>query len=121
MATLSVTDLTEGGATTLVGQSVTVTQDVMPNTPGRTFLEVWNGNAGGTLGVTVVAQTTAAQKGGFGNVTKSNASVQIAASGRAIVGPFAQAFNNSSGMVTVQYSATPSVSARGFNMPLPTE
>lgn len=54
---------------------------------GRTFLHVKNGDASPHTATVAAVQGTT-RKPGFGELTKGNASVQVAAGGEAFLGPF---------------------------------
>ena len=119
MGVLGQGDLVEGSADTVAYTAVSAS-DTFINTPGRTFLAV-NNASGGNCTVGSAAAVEATTKPGFGNLTKGAVAAVCPTGRTSIVGPFAQAYNNSSGLVTVTFSATSSVTARAFNMPNPAD
>ena len=107
MAELTVQQITEsGGAATYV--AATADGDVADNN-GNLFLHIKNGG-GSEITVTITAQTTSVESGAYGELTKANASVAIAASGEAFIGGFAPAaFNDGDSEIAITYSAVTSV------------
>lgn len=85
--------------------------DSFPNPRGNAFLYVKNGS-GGSINVTLVAQSTSRPAdGSFPAMTLSNNVVAVANGAEKIIGPIPSAFNDGNGNVTVQYSGTTSVTA----------
>lgn len=81
----------------------------------RTFLHVKNGG-GGSINVTVTAQKTSAKVPGVGVITISNQVIAVANASEKVIGPFSDAFTDSSGNVVVSYSGTTSVTAGAFRL-----
>ena len=114
MAELTIQQITEAGG------SVTYTAansggDTADN-GGGTFLHIKNGG-GSEITVTITAQTTSVDSSIYGDLTKANASIAIAASGEAFIGPFKQsAFNNANGEIAITYSAVTSVTIAALYM-----
>ena len=109
MANYSAQKTTHAGVTSnMVAVSAT---DTFAN-DGKTVLEVKNGSAS-SITVTVVSQQQCNQ--GFTH----NVSVAVAAGAQSLIGPFnTTRFNDpSTGLVTVQYSATASVTAGLYSIP----
>lgn len=107
MAELILQDVDSGGAQ-LTLESAASGGDTIDNTSGNVLLFVKNGSAS-SVDITVTAQTTSTQKGGFGTLSKSDTVQAVAAGAEAIIGPFERAFNNSSSQVEVSYSDATSV------------
>lgn len=111
MATLTVQVPGEDGGITFA--SAAGGGDVFPN-DGKTYVAVTNGS-GGSITVTITAQTTSTSKDGFGPVTKADGGGSVADGATDIFGPFPSgAFNNSSGQVEVEYSSATSVTVAAF-------
>tara|TARA_R110002051_G_scaffold4506_1_gene24302 strand:+ start:2518 stop:2862 length:345 start_codon:yes stop_codon:yes gene_type:complete len=107
MAELTVQQITEtGGAATYVAAAGG--GDTADNN-GHLFLHIKNGS-GGELTVTITALTTTVDSGMYGDLTKSNATVTIAAGTDAFIGGFAPAaFNDGNGEIAITYSGVTSV------------
>ena len=114
MAELTIQQITEAGG------SVTYTAansggDTADN-GGGTFLHIKNGG-GSEITVTITAQTTSVDSSIYGDLTKANASIAVAASGEAFIGPFKpSAFNNANGEIAITYSAVESVTIAALYM-----
>ena len=101
MATLAVSNASEGGGLALV--SANAGGDVFPN-DGKTVFLVWSDHSSAQT-VTVTAQDTTANAPGFGAVTKADAVSSVEATSVDVMGPFpTTAFNNASGQCVVTYS-----------------
>lgn len=84
---------------------------------GRTFLHVKNGG-GGSINVTIPAQVASVNVPGYGSLARADLVVAVAAGAERMIGPFAEiAFKNSSGLVTVNYSAVTSVTSAAIRVP----
>lgn len=115
MALLTAQNIAQTGLTatfSAVNSSDTVAQP----TDQRLFLEVLNGG-GGSINVTIPAQTTTIQNGMGGTVTISDMVVAVGAGVRKHIGPFPPAYVNSSGLVTINYSGTTTVTAAVIKLP----
>ncbi len=117
MGALGQGSLTEGAGDTTAYTAVSAS-DTFINTAGMTFLAVDN-QSGGNCTVGAAAQIASTTKQGFGNLTKGNVSVVCPTGQTTIIGSFSKAYENSSGQVTVTFSATSSVKARAFTIPNP--
>lgn len=83
--------------------------DVVTNDDGKTFLHVKN-SSGGSLTVTVTAQSTSVNTGTHGTLTVSNVAIAIPAGQERMIGPFPkQAYNNSSKQLAITYSGVTSL------------
>lgn len=83
----------------------------------RSYIEVVNGS-GASINVTVTAVETTRNVPGVGNITIGNRVVAVAAGARRKIGPFTQAFRDSSGNVAISYSATATITVAAFRLPL---
>lgn len=81
------------------------TNDLIANPNGRLRLFVNNPGASQAV-VTITAQDTGKDDPKFGELTRDNIVVTLAAGAYDWVGPIPKAFNNSSGQVVVTYSDT---------------
>lgn len=84
-------------------------------TDQRRLLHVKNGG-GGSINVTIVAQDTSINVPGAGVQTISNIVTAVPAGEDRMFGPFPEAYVDSAGDVTVQYSGTTSVTAGVFDL-----
>ncbi|MCB1972155.1 MAG: hypothetical protein KDG54_17270 [Geminicoccaceae bacterium] len=89
---------------------------VKVNTAQRNFLHVKNGG-GGSINVTITAVKTSARVQGVGTVSISDEVVAVAAGAEKIIGPFTEAYMDTDGTVTIDYSGTTSVTAGVFSLP----
>tara|TARA_R110002050_G_scaffold266360_1_gene407674 strand:- start:129 stop:473 length:345 start_codon:yes stop_codon:yes gene_type:complete len=107
MAELTVQQITEtGGAATY--ETAAAEGDTADNN-GNMFLHIKNGG-GGSITVTITALTTSVDSGMYGDLTKANASIAVAAEGEAFIGGFAPAaFNDGNGEIAITYSGVTSV------------
>jgi len=107
MAELTVQQITEaGGAATYVAAN---SEGDTADNNGHLFLHIKNGG-GSEITVTITAQTTSVESGAYGELTKANASVAVAASGEAFIGGFAPAaFNDGDSEIAITYSDVTSV------------
>ena len=102
MATLTVKKLTEAGDTVSL-VAAAAGGDQYKNA-FHTFLYVDNQDAAST-NVTITVQTATVDINGFGNLTKADKVVSIAAGVTVCIGPLPSAFNDASGYVQVSYTA----------------
>ena len=82
----------------------------------RHFLHVKNGG-GGSINVTVTAVQTSTKKQGVGTLTISNQVVAVGAAAEKFIGPFSNAYRNTSSNVAIAYSGTSSVTAAALKLP----
>ena len=114
MATISVQTITESGITPTFA-SATADGDVMDN-DGSTFLLVKNGGES-SITITITAQVTSVKTQLFGETTKSNATLAIAAGAEGMIGPFSpSAFNTDNSQISITYSGVTSVTIAGFKI-----
>jgi len=107
MAELTIQQITEDGGS--VTYSAAAGGGDTADNGGSTFLNIKNGG-GGEVTVTITAQTTSVESSIYGDLTKANASIAIAGSGEAFIGPFKpSAFNNDDGEIAITYSGVTSV------------
>ena len=107
MAELTIQQITEAGGS--VTYSAAAGGGDTADNGGSTFLHIKNGG-GSEVTVTITAQTTSVESSIFGDLTKANASIAIAGSGEAFIGPFKpSAFNNSDNEIAITYSGVTSV------------
>lgn len=81
----------------------------------RTFVEVANGG-GSSINVTIPAQQTSVQVPGVGVLAVADQVVAVANGARKLIGPFSRAYINSAGNVTLNFSATTSVTVGAFKV-----
>jgi len=89
---------------------------VKVNTAQRNFLHVKNGG-GSSINVTITAVKTSARVQGVGVVTVGDLVVSVPAGEERIIGPFTEAYMDTDGEVTIEYSGTSSVTAGVFSLP----
>ena len=107
MAELTIQQITEAGGS--VTYSAAAGGGDTADNGGSTFLNIKNGG-GSEITVTITAQTTSVESSIYGDLTKANASIAIAASGEAFIGPFKpSSFNNTDGEIAITYSGVTSV------------
>ena len=93
--------------------------DVVDNSDGKTFLHVKNGS-GGSITVTVTAQSTSLSTTTHGLLTVSNVAIAIGAGSERIIGPFPkQAYNNASKQLAITYSGVTSLTIAAFYIEYP--
>lgn len=91
--------------------------DAIPGNDGQIMLHVKNGG-GGSITVTIAAQTTAGVTPGLGPVSKANAGGSVANASEKMFGPFpVVAFNDGNGKVQVTYSGVTSVTVAAIKLP----
>lgn len=107
MAELTLQQITEAGGS--VTYSAAAEAGDTADNGGSTFLNIKNGG-GSEVTITIAAQTTSVDSSIYGDLTKANATVTIAGSEEAFIGPFKpSAFNDSDGEIVITYSAVTSV------------
>lgn len=116
MGTLTVQSPGESGAD-ITFAAADAGGDVAANNEHDVVLLVKNDDASGKT-VTITAQKTTTDKRGYGSVTKSNAAHTVAAGAIAVIGPFSNAFNNSSGQIAITYDAVTSLTIAAVKAPL---
>jgi hypothetical protein len=107
MAELTIQQITEAGGS--VTYSAAAGGGDTADNGGSTFLHIKNGG-GSEITATITAQTTSVESSIYGDLTKANASIAIAGSGEAFIGPFKpSAFNDGDGEIAITYSGVTSV------------
>tara|TARA_R110002072_G_scaffold121850_1_gene256057 strand:+ start:10102 stop:10452 length:351 start_codon:yes stop_codon:yes gene_type:complete len=107
MATLTSVSITESG-TQLTLASAGAEGDKWENN-GNEFLLVKNGSEG-SVTITITTQVTSFESARYGDSTKSNTTLAIAAGQDGMIGPFAVgAYNDTDGNCNVTYSSSSSV------------
>jgi len=115
MAALTLQNIDPAGLTP--SYSAVNSQDTVAISTGqRVFLHVKNGG-GGSINVTITAVKTAATVAGVGGVTISDQVVAVGAGSEEMIGPFTEAFMDTDGVVTIDYSGTTSVTAAALQLP----
>ena len=115
MATLTIQTISESGINNVSYASAAGGGDVVDNN-GNVFLHIKNGS-GGELTVTITAQVTSVDNGLYGELTKANASIAIAGSGEAFIGPFTPAaYNNSHAQIAITYSGVTSLTIAALQL-----
>lgn len=100
------------GGTTFSAAAASGGGDKFLNPRGNALLYVKNGG-GGSIDVTLAAQTTTRPAGGkFPAMTVSNKVVTVAAGAEKLIGPIPTAYNDSAGKVNVTYSGVSSVTVK---------
>jgi hypothetical protein len=89
---------------------------VKVNSAQRNFLHVKNGS-GGSINVTITAVKTSARVRGVGVVTVNDLVVAVPAGEERLIGPFTEAYMDTDGDVTIDYSGITSVTAGVFSLP----
>lgn len=89
---------------------------VVVSSAQRNFLHVKNGS-GVSVNVTITAVKTSATVPGVGVVTISDEVVAVPAGEERMIGPFTEAYMDTDGTVTIDYSATTTVTAGVFTLP----
>lgn len=88
--------------------------DVVDNADGKTFLHVKNAS-GGSITVTVTAQTVSLVTATHGTLTVPNVSVAIAAGAEKMIGPFQKAaYNTAADQLAITYSGVTSLTIGAF-------
>jgi len=107
MAELTVQQITEAGGAASY-EAAAGGGDTADNN-GNMFLHIKNGG-GGEITVTITAVTTSVDSGVYGDLTKANATIAVAAGTEAFIGGFAPAaFNDGNGEIAITYSGVTSV------------
>ena len=114
MAALTVQSVVDSGLTPALA-SVNTGDTAADDGTGRTFVEVANGS-GSSINVTVPAQQTSVVVPGVGALTVADIVVAVGAGARKFIGPFSRAYINTAGSITLNYSATTSVTAGAFKV-----
>tara|TARA_Y100001973_G_scaffold40959_1_gene61177 strand:- start:2483 stop:2851 length:369 start_codon:yes stop_codon:yes gene_type:complete len=115
MAELTIQQITEAGGT--VTYSAASSGGDTADNGGGTFLHIKNGGSEEAVTVTITAQTTTVDSSIYGDLTKANASIAVAAGAEAFIGPFKQsAFNNANGEIAISYSQVVSVTIAALYM-----
>ena len=102
-----------------VALAAVAAQDVI-ETAGddRIMLRVANGG-GGSINATIVAVTTTIEVAGVGDLTIPDIVVAVPAGEERSIGPFNKAYRDPDGTVTINYSATASVTAAAVKLDRP--
>ena len=114
MAQLTVATIIDAGLTPALA-AVSASDSFADDGSARTYIEVNNGG-GVSTNVTIPAQQASVNIPGVGVQTISDIVVAVPAGQRRLIGPFTLAYRNSAGNVTVNYSATASVTAQAFKL-----
>lgn len=117
MAQLTPQNIVETGLAATYASADANGDTVKNPSDGRLFLHFKNTN-GSTRTITVTAKATQVPTKGYGTLTRGNISVTLTATtGEHFVGPFEQAFNNTSGNIEITYSATSGVTVAALRLP----
>ncbi len=114
MALISVTDITVAGVTNTLA-AVNSSDTFVDDGTGRTYIEVLNGS-GGAITVTIPDVKTSVVVPGYGTLVPGDIAVSVANGARKLIGPFTDAYRDASGVVTVQYSGTSTVTAAAYRV-----
>ena len=107
MAELTIQQITEAGGS--VTYSAAAGGGDTADNGGSTFLHIKNGG-GSEITATITAQTTSVDSSIYGDLTKANATIEVASEGEAFIGGFAPAaFNDGNGEIAITYSGVTSV------------
>tara|TARA_R110002020_G_scaffold1629_3_gene7340 strand:+ start:3027 stop:3371 length:345 start_codon:yes stop_codon:yes gene_type:complete len=107
MAELTLQQITESGVS--ITYSAAAGGGDTADNSGSTFLHIKNGG-GSEITATITAETTSVESNIYGDLTKANASIAIAASGEAFIGPFKPAaFNDGDSAIAITYTGVTSV------------
>ena len=118
MAALTITDVTASGINAPSLVSASCGGDTAKNDNSDIFLWVKNSDASAHT-VTVTAQKPSPTVPGFGQVTKSDVSVQVpATSGEKLIGPFPTiAYNQTDGTIAITYDDVTGVTIAAVRLP----
>lgn len=107
MATLTVQEIVEAGLEASYDAATGGGDEFVNN--GVEMIHIKN-ESGGDITVTVTAQVTSSNKGGFGLLTKSDSVVVVTAAEERFIGPFPiTAFNDTNGKAQITYSGVTSL------------
>jgi len=115
MAALTIQEIGMSGVTPTYS-AVNSSDTMKVDDSQRHFLHVKNGG-GSSINVTITAVDTNKNVQGVGDVAISNEVVAVTNGSEEMIGPFGEAYINSSGNVTIGYSATTSVTAAALKLP----
>lgn len=116
MALLTEQDVVSTGLVATYSQ-VNSTETVKCDEHERAFLHVKNGG-GGSINVTITADDTSISVPGVGTLTIANWVVAVTNGTEAFIGPFPDAFKDSTNTVAIAYSGTTSVTAAVIRVPV---
>tara|TARA_Y100000310_G_scaffold73139_1_gene69304 strand:+ start:2068 stop:2415 length:348 start_codon:yes stop_codon:yes gene_type:complete len=108
MGVLTLQQITEAGGSVTYSTASGGDGDTADNS-GSTFLHIKNGSGETSTIATITAQTTSVENSIYGDLTKANATVTIAAGAEAFIGPFKPAAFNLSGDIVITYSSVDTV------------
>ena len=114
MAALTIATITDAGIIPAL-TAVTASDTIADDGTARTYVEV-NNAGGGSINVTVPAQSPTVNVPGVGVVAVADIVVAVANGTRKLIGPFTLAYRNTAGNVTLNYSGTTSVTAQAFKL-----
>lgn len=102
------------GGSTFAASNASGGGDKFPNPRGTVLFYVKNGG-GGSIDVTLTAQTTTRPAAGkFPAMTVSNKVITVAAGAEKLIGPIPTAYNDSAGKVNATYSGTTTVTVKAI-------
>tara|TARA_R110002051_G_scaffold194750_1_gene262973 strand:+ start:259 stop:609 length:351 start_codon:yes stop_codon:yes gene_type:complete len=108
MATITLQEVSETGSSPTY-TATDVAGDVVDNVRRNTFLHFKNG-AELEITVTIVAQTTSVDNQMYGDLTKANATLVLAAATEGFIGPFpTAAYSNDDNQIEITYSSVSSL------------
>ena len=115
MAILEVETIDEAGAVLTLASSASDPGDKWENNGNQQIL-IENGSES-SVTLTVATEVTSFDSPQYGDSTKSNMTLAIAASSIALAGPFpAQAYNDADGYCVITYSATTDIKVAIFEI-----
>jgi hypothetical protein len=117
MADITVQNAAMAGVALSMGAAAA--NDTVPVQSGERVCLVVANASGGSINVTVTAQTTSATVPGYGSVTLANEVVAVADGATEVIGPFTDAFINSSRQAEIAYSDTTSITRTALKFGTP--
>ena len=115
MAVLSVETINESGLALTLVSVAAESGDKWTNNGNQQVL-IKNGS-GSSVTVTITTQVTSFESPQFGNATKANVTLAVAAGKTAILGPYnVNAYNDANGQCNISYSATTSIEVGVFEI-----
>lgn len=117
MATLTVLDITQAGATSTLTAAAGGGDEFADDGDQRTFFEVNNGG-GGSINCTFNYVPASQNLPGYGPIAPADLVVAVGAGVRKLIGPFGRGFiDPSTGRIAVTYSGVTSVTVNPRRLP----
>ncbi len=114
MGTMTIQKITPAGLAAVF--SAVAAQDVIETGGNDRFMLLVKNGGGASINVTIPAFTTEADVAGAGLIPIPDHVVAVGAGAEKLIGPFANAYRDADGTVTVDYSATASVTSAAIKL-----